>query len=187
MKQFFESFQLLSPSELDELVRHIQKRIIKKDEFLIKEGKICEEMMFVKSGIFRAFYSTEKGEEITYCLAFPGMVVTALSSFISGQPTQENFQAITDIELEVLPKSVMEKWYDTSANWLKVNKLLMEEEYMKLEKRAISLQKEGAKQRYEAMMLAYPKEINYVPLLFLASYLGVTPRHLSRLRKEFAH
>lgn len=184
MKQFFHSFRLLSHSELEELEQNIHKRTIPKDDFIIHEGKVCQEMMFVKSGIFRAFYLSEKGEEITYCLAFPGTVVTALSSFISGRPTEENFQAITDVDLEIIPKSIMDQWYAKSANWLRINKLLMEEEYMKLEQRTISLQKQDAKQRYETMMHSYPKEIKQVPLHFLASYLGVTLRHLSRLRKE---
>ncbi|MNL58771.1 hypothetical protein D3C87_1824370 [compost metagenome] len=110
--------------------------------------------------------------------------MSAFSSFISHKPTEENIQAIADTELLVLNKSDLLFLYENSSAWQNVGRFLTELQYVDLEKRIVSFQKDTAKQRYEKLLSNHSKYIKFIPLKYLASYLGITPRHLSRLRKE---
>jgi len=102
--------------------------------------------------------------------------MSAFSSFITQKPTEENIQAIMDTELLILKRSDMDMLYEKSSAWQKVGK----------EQRIVSFQKHTAKQRYETLIEQHSNYLKYIPLQFLATYLGITPRHLSRLRKEIS-
>ena len=186
MKSFFQQFFILSATELDQLDPLITKRTLKKGDFLIREGKICDEVVFIKKGILRSFYYSDKAEEITYCLTFPGNMMTAFSSFITGNPTEETIQALTDAELVVIKKENLEKLYQKSNAWLKLGKHLSELQYIGLENRIFGYQKYSAKKRYEELLAKQAEFIQNVPVQYLASYLNITPRHLSRLRREIS-
>jgi len=96
----------------------------------------------------------------------------------------ENVQAITPVRLLLLQKKDIAQISGTSTNWLKFEKLMAEKEYLELEKRVFSYQRESARERYGNLLLTRPEYIEQIPLKYLASYLGITPRHLSRLRAE---
>jgi len=184
MKAFFQQFGLLTAAELNQVDHFLTKRLLKKGEFLIQEGKICDEVVFVKSGILRSFYYSDKAEEITYCLTFPDNVMTAFSSLITGNPTEESIQALTDVEVIVINKQSLEKLYQSGNGWLKLGKHLTELQYIGLENRIFGYQKYSAKKRYEELLNNQAEFIQKIPVQYLASYLNITPRHLSRLRKE---
>ena len=112
--------------------------------------------------------------------------MTAYSSFITGQNTVENIQAITDVELLIIPKSTIDDLVKENANWIKFLKIVAEQQYIELEKRIFQLQKNSALQRYRDLITNQPEYIQHIPLQYLASYLGITQRHLSRIRKEIS-
>jgi CRP-like cAMP-binding protein len=157
---------------------------MQKGDFFVKEGKICQEVAFVVSGLFRSFYYTSNGEEVTYCFTFKNNFITAYSSFITQQKTQENIQAIEAIELLTISKQSIDTLEKTSANWLRFFKYMAEQEYVKMEKRIFLLQKESAETRYKDLMLNKSEYLHQIPLNYLASYLGITQRHLSRIRAK---
>lgn len=186
MKAFFEQLNMLTIDELDQIDNYITKRTLKKGDFLIREGKICDEVVFIRSGILRSFYLSDKGEEITYCLTFEGNMMTAFSSLITGKPTEESIQALTDVKLMAIKKIHLDALYQSATAWLKVGKYLTELQYVGLENRIFSYQKFSAKKRYEELMARQPGHILKIPVQYLASFLNITPRHLSRLRKEIS-
>jgi CRP-like cAMP-binding protein len=112
--------------------------------------------------------------------------MSAFSSFITQKPTEENIQAVVDSELLILKRSDMEMLYENSSAWQKVGRFLTEMQYVEMEQRTVSFQKHSAKQRYETLIEHHSHYIKFIPLQYLASYLGITPRHLSRLRKEIS-
>jgi len=186
MKLFFQQFNILTAAELDQIDRFLINRSLKKGDFLIREGKVCEEIVLVKSGILRSFYYSDKAEEITYCLTFPDNVMTAFSSFITGNPTEESIQALTDVELVVIKKENLEKLYQSGNAWLRLGKHMSELQYIGLENRIFSYQKYSARKRYEELLTKQSEFIRKIPIQYLASYLNITPRHLSRLRREIS-
>ena len=184
MTPYFRKLQRLTESELVVLENLTTSRKLRKGDFLIQEGEICSEIVLIKSGILRSFYINNNGDEITYCIAFENQLMSAYSSFITQNGTEENIQAICDTDLIVLQKRNLELLYYQSVNWQKVSRLLTELQYIELEKRIVSFQKQTAKQRYQKLIEEHSNYIKFIPLQYLASYLGISPRHLSRLRKN---
>lgn len=185
MIDFLASLQILNEEELQNLPDLLQEKTLKKNGFLIQPGQVASEIVFIKSGILRSYYIHLNGDEITNCITFAGELMSAYSSFISQAPTEESIQALVETELLVLGKEDLEKLYEQSSRWQNVGRLLSELQYMELEKRILSLQKQNAKQRYQQLLQNHPNYLKFIPQNHLASFLGISPRHLSRLRKEF--
>lgn len=184
MIDFFRSLNILSEEELALIVKLPKHKVLNHKDYLIKEGEVCNEITFVKSGILRSFYITSQGTETTNCIVFENGFMAAFSSYITQQPTEENIQAIGKVELMVLERTDLDWLYSQSTAWQNVGRILTEWQYVEMEKRVASFQKQSAKQRYETLLQKHSNYIKNVPLQYLASYLGITPRHLSRLRKE---
>ncbi|MEG0926912.1 Crp/Fnr family transcriptional regulator [Chryseobacterium sp.] len=183
---FFRSFNLFSESEIEEFLQLFELRKVNKNDYFIHEGERCREVAFIKSGIFRSFYLSDDGKDMTYCFRFPNTMMAAYSSFISGSLSKESMQAINDAELLVLKKESMDSIVQDDLNWTKFLKIIAEQEYLELEDRFFQLQRDSASQRYIALLKNYPDYIQKIPLQYLASYLGITQRHLSRIRKEIS-
>lgn len=184
VRQNLGQYAILTLEEIDHFLNLCEYKTLKKGDFFSKENTICNEIGFVLSGIFRSYYYSSEEEEITYCFIFQEHFITAYSSFISQDRTQESIQAITDIEMLVISREAVAKLEQSSTNWLRFLKFLAEQEYIKLERRVFMLQKEKAETRYKDLIENKPQFLQHIPLHYLASYLGVTQRHLSRLRKE---
>ncbi|ABG58398.1 Crp/Fnr family transcriptional regulator [Cytophaga hutchinsonii] len=182
MIEFLKSLQILSDNELQKINAVIKTKFLKKNGFLIKEGAVCDEIAWIKTGILRSYYSNVEGKETTKCIAFENELTAAYSSFITQEPTFENIHALCDSELLVLKRTDLYALYAGSAEWQNVGRILTELHYIDLEKRTVSFQKQTGKERYEALAAEHSKYIKFIPLKHLSSFLGITPRHLSRLR-----
>jgi CRP-like cAMP-binding protein len=181
---YFRSFNLFSDDEIEEFLQLFEIRKVHKNDYFIQEGERCREVGFIKSGIFRSFYISDDGKDMTYCFRFPNTMIAAYSSFISGCLSKENMQAINDAELLILKKEKMDTLVQDNLNWTKFLKIIAEQEYLELENRFFQLQRDTATQRYTSLIKNYPDYIQKIPLQYLSSYLGITQRHLSRIRKE---
>lgn len=185
IKLFLESFNILTDIEINDFIKLLTHKPFKKFEHFIKEGETCKHVAFVVSGSLRSYYNSDKDKEITYCITFPNSLMTAYSSFLTAQPTQENIQAITETELLIIQKSKFEILVQQNPNWIYFLKTIAEQQYIELEKRIFQLQKSDAAKRYADLMKNQPEYIQKIPLQYLASYLGISQRHLSRIRKGF--
>jgi len=181
---YFNSFNLFTNDEIELAIKESSIVTINKNENFIAEGELVNKVGFLKSGIIRSYYYSSTDEEVTYCFQFPGEFVTAYSSYISGNPSKENMQAINDCELIVFNKNSIDKWVKDSYNWLFFLKNIAEQQYIHLERRIFQLQKETALNRYKDLLTHHKEYVQKIPLQFLASYLGISQRHLSRLRKQ---
>ena len=184
IKSYFKSFNILTDDEIEDFIELSVKKNLKKTDYFIREDETCREVAFVLSGILRSYYVTNKGEEITHCITYPNNLITAYSSFITGQSTPENIQAISAVELIVVRKNTIDDLALKNPNWVKFLKVVAEQQYVELEKRIFQLQKSNAAQRYSDLLKNQPAYIQHIPLHYLASYLGITQRHFSRIRKE---
>jgi CRP-like cAMP-binding protein len=184
LRHFLQSFNILTDIEIDDFLQLSTYKIFKKAEYFIKEGETCKQVAFVLTGSLRSYYTSDKDEEVTYCITFPNSLMTAYSSFLTAKPTQENIQAITETELLIIQKSKFEVLVQQNPNWIYFLKTIAEQQYIELEKRIFQLQKSDAAKRYADLMKNQPEYIQKIPLQYLASYLGISQRHLSRIRKE---
>ncbi len=182
MKDYLRSLEILSEKDLSLLEGKTYERRIPKDGFFIREGKVSQEVAFIKSGEFRSYYYSSSGEEVTHCILLPNSFMTAYSSFITNEESQESIQALSDAELVCISKESVLELEEQSVSWLKLSKLIAQQEYINLEKRLFLLQKETAETRYAHLIATQPELLQLVSLEQLSSYLGITPRHLSRIR-----
>ncbi|REE07811.1 CRP-like cAMP-binding protein [Winogradskyella pacifica] len=187
MRSYLETFNVLTANEIDLFEKKVVLKKLNKGEFFIKEGQTCKEVGFVTSGLFRSFYHSSSEEEVTYCFTFSNSFVSAYSSFLSQNKTVENIQALTDIEILTISRNEILKLEQSSTNWLRFFKLIAEQEYIKMEKRIFLLQKETAEKRYRDLLINQPEFLQLIPLNLLSSYLGITQRHLSRIRKSISN
>ena len=183
MRKYLKSFNILSNDEIDSFETKVIHKNLKKGDFFIQEDNTCKEVAFVISGLFRSFYYSSSKEEVTYCFTFSNSFVSAYSSFLSQTKTVENIQALTAIELLTISRDEILKLENSNTNWLKFFKFIAEQEYIKMEKRIFILQKESAEKRYQDLLTNDPEYLQLIPLNYLSSYLGITQRHLSRIRK----
>ncbi|GHC66249.1 Crp/Fnr family transcriptional regulator [Ulvibacter litoralis] len=184
IKEYLESFNIFSSSEIDEVIQFGHYHTYKKGEFFIKEGQISKDIAFINSGILRSFYYSISDNQITYCLSFPESFVTAYTSYISQEKSGISIQTLSATELFIIPKMYMDKLVKKNANWLLFQKQIAERYFMALEQRVFEYQKEKAENRYANLVKSRPEYIKQIPLQYLASYLGITQRHLSRIRAQ---
>ena len=184
LKTFIASFNLLSIDEITEALQYFELKNFKKGEPLIQAGKTCNWIAFINSGLIRNFYTSSKDEEVTYCITFANTFISAYSSFITGKPTFENIEALADTEVLLIHRKAFKTLVESNHNWLKFSNHFAEQSYVLMENRLIALQKESADKRYRDLMANHPKLLKEVPLKHIASYLGITQRHLSRLRRQ---
>lgn len=162
----------------------LTERILENKEMLISEGTVANQIVWIKQGVLRSYFLTEEGEERTYCITFDESMMTAMTSFISGQPTKENIQSIGTTSIYTLPKAEVDRLCENNIQWTMFFKQLLEEQFMELEEKLLDIQRLDAKARYVKLLDKHPHYIQHISGIYLASFLNISTRHLSRIRKE---
>lgn len=186
MEDYLKQFGLFSEKEIDYFLSFGKDTTLSKGEYFIQEGEVAGRIGYIKSGLLRSFYYSSKSDEVTYCFSFPDELIAGYSSIITREATKENIQALTPCEVTVFPKRVLDDLVEKKESWLRFAKLIAEMHYVSLEERFFLLQKETALTRYQKLLENQAEYLQKIPLGYLASYLGVSQRHLSRLRKQIS-
>ena len=159
---------------------------ISRGELFIEQGKVCDQVAFVVSGKLRNFYFDEAGNEVTCYFVSTNNFVSAFSSFLTNAPTHENISALEDTLLRTISKKDLEALCELVPKMQIFRRVIAENLFITMEKRIMMLQSLSAHERYEKMIKENREILLSVPLQYTASFLGITPQHLSRLRKELA-
>ena len=179
---FFEQYGKISPEALAQLKSKLKSNTVKKGKTLLKQGQICSQIYFIQKGCLRLYYIT--GEvEITVWFSFEDNSAIELSSFLSGQPTQYFIEAIEDTEYLSLNKSDLQNLYKSHPEMETIMRSFWEDVILNLLQRFTALQKDTAETRY-LNLAGQPKYLQRIPQKYLASYIGVTPTSLSRIRRN---
>lgn len=156
--------------------------ILKKNDIWLKENTVCEHLGFITEGMCRYFYTNDNGDEVTRWVSIENEFTTSLGSLIRKIRTRENIQAISPAKILVAQKEDWEAFCKdhefARIFWSKA----IEGYLIGMEERVYSLIALNAKHRFENLRYNYPWLVKNVPDKYLASILGIKPRHLSRLR-----
>ena len=183
-RQFIENYTTLPDSDWATISQCFEKRIIEKDEILLAEGTICKHLYFLESGLLRYFINKD-GNDITKFFTEAPYCFTSQVSFTAQKPTKENIQAI---EKSIVWQTTLIKTDELLElkSWNTfVCKLIQEVQFF-TEEILQEIQTETAENRYKKMIETNPALLQRIPLQHLASFLGIAPQSLSRIRKKIA-
>lgn len=183
---FKKHIQQLVPifdKEFEETMIFFKEQTLKKGDFFVQEGKVCRQIAFINKGILRTYYLNEKGEETTSCFCTENNFTTSYKSFILQNASILSIQAMEETELLIIDYIDLQKLYGISPIWQNVGRVFAEKEYIVMEQYASSLNIETAKEKYLRLFKEQPQIIQKAPVSYIASYLGITTRTLSRIRK----
>jgi CRP/FNR family transcriptional regulator, anaerobic regulatory protein len=156
---------------------------IQKGDYLLKTGKRCDQLHFIRSGLLR-IYAKDEDKEVTQWISTKGYFSTDLSSFIFDVPARWNIQALTDTDLFSISKTDYRKIGTIVPQWPELEKLFLVKCFTILEDRIFSHLSMLAEERYQLFFDKNPELFNLVPLQYIASMLGMTPETFSRIRKK---
>jgi CRP-like cAMP-binding protein len=161
----------------------LTSKIILPKTLLVKEGAISEEIFFIKQGSIRAWYNAE-GADITLQFFFEGDSVTALESFLNNVPSNINIETLEQSEVYILKKSDFLKYIEADAvfkDWFYKTAI---EKLLTHTNRLLSLLRHKPFNRYQELLSESPLIFQRIPQHYIASYLGITPVSLSRIRNR---
>ncbi|WP_310555968.1 Crp/Fnr family transcriptional regulator [Flavobacterium sp.] len=178
-----KSFVALSQEDEEAFIKILEIKKYAKKEFILEEGQVCDKIFFINSGCARDFFNID-GEEKVVEFFFENKWFTDYNSFLTGQPTFENVQAIELCEVVHFRKSDVEKLYVTNPVFEKVGRVLAEEAIISLMNLIGMKTNQDPEERYINLLKQRPELFERVPQHFIASYLGLQPQSLSRIRKR---
>ncbi|MGD1894304.1 MAG: Crp/Fnr family transcriptional regulator [Cyclobacteriaceae bacterium] len=157
---------------------------MQKGDYLATEGEFAKKLAFVESGVLRAYYRSPKGEEFNKIFFVNPAIVGAYSSLITGQQNMINIECLTDCALLQTNFSRILALYEEHPMVERLNRVIAEDFFVKKERREMSLVMNDASERYAMFQQQYPELENQVAQYHIASYLGITPTQLSRIRAK---
>ncbi len=183
LHQTLSKFGKVSKEEILAVADKLKVLNLKKNEYFVKEGEIANYVAFVRSGYLRIYFNHE-GEESTRDISSINSFVTAFASFIAKTPSFEVVRAITKCELLIIHRNDLNWLYKQFPALGSIGRRIMEEMFVRMQKRMYSLLTLNAETRYRNLIKEKPDFLQNIPLQFIASYLGITSQSLSRLRRS---
>jgi CRP-like cAMP-binding protein len=184
-------FVLLPDRDSQLLENELNFKSYRVGDKILQEGSICKNIIFIVSGKARSFFINHEGQEFTWNFhfndadsKFENYFLLDYNSFLSQKPTYLTFEVIEDIKVISLNFDDMQKVIVNSAVLQNVLSVMSSIAYQTVHKRAFSLLTQNAKERYLHLLNDEPYLLNKFQHYLIASYLGIAPQSLSRLRKE---
>jgi len=187
MEELLTYINTISPIEentvdaLRELFKPLQ---LKKNEFFVKAGNHAQEIGFLKKGVVRAFFLNQEGKEYNKQFFVAPSIIGAYSSLLTKQPTKIAQQAVTDCEILVANYDDLEKGYNQFHDLERLGRKIAEFYFLEKEQKEIEMALLDADKRYVIMQKKFPKIESILPQYYIASYLGISPTQLSRIRRK---
>ncbi|MEY5047877.1 MAG: hypothetical protein RLZZ175_1236 [Bacteroidota bacterium] len=187
MQQLIEVIRQMicvSDAEVQHFTQMLTLKNVKKNEVLSLPDTISNEIFFIKKGIVRVKIIDKEGTEHTIHFAMENQFIADYSSFIQKVPSFYTLQTLEDTELLVLPRAAVEWGFQNMLEGQKLGRLIAEYYYIYQDQRIKNTYALTPKQRYDSISQVFPNIHNRAPQHMIASYLGITPVHLSRLKKQ---
>ena len=169
---------------IDHMASFFEPMHLKKNEYLVEVGKKCRYIVFINSGVMRNYRFDDEGNEIVKYMTCNGDFNTVYQHFIKQERSLEYIQAVTDCDLMAIDFPRFNQLKNESEAFRTMTEQLLAEGLTCKEERLVSYLTEDAQKRYENLMREQPLIVQYSPMQFVASYLGITRETLSRIRNK---
>lgn len=185
LKQYCQQFVNLTTDELALLDTYFVPRQVRRHDFLLQEGHICDFIAFVNEGILRHFHTIE-GVEKTCDFSFRTSFVTDFTSFTHGLPSMYSLQALEPTQVVLIKKENLIRLYQQCPKFETIGRLMAELVAHRATQIAMSLSSEKPQERYKNLLKKHPDLFQNVQQKFIANFLGISPESLSRIRRRIA-
>ena len=175
---------LLSDEEANLLVAKLEVRKVKRKQWLVTPGDHCQSEHYINKGCFRAYCIDEDGTEHITKLSTEDWWITDIQSYLSGEPARLYVEALEDGEVIVFKKNVLEELYEAIPQLNKYFRLLYQLALVNNQRRIFQTISSTAEEHYTQFLQQHPNLDQRVPQYMIASYLGITPEFLSKIRKR---
>lgn len=173
--------------EEEELCRNFfTPRKLRKKQYLLQQDDVCRYTAFVEKGVLRAYTVDDKGYEHIVQFAVEGWWISDMYSFLTGDPSTYNIEALEECELLLLTKNSNEELLTKIPKMERYFRILTQNALIAIQRRMVGALSKTAEEKYNQLLQIYPHLLQRVPQHMIASYLGVTPETLSRVRKQIA-
>ena len=175
----------LDEQEQNYFLSLLQEKKLLRKEFLLHESEVCEHSAFVLSGCLRAYSIDEHGVEHILQFAPRNWWITDMFSLLSGKAAQLNIDALEDSEVLLLSKTNQELLYERVPKFERYFRILIQNSSVASRQRVLDNLELSAKERFAKFCNTYPSLINSLPQKQIASYIGVTPEFMSKMKAEY--
>lgn len=180
-RELARRYSTMTHDELDVLESILVPMKFQKGEIILKEGDVCKHIYWVVKGLVRQFYF-KNGKELTEYMAAENTICMSIESLFKEEPSHQQMQAIEPTIIMAMPKDKLEKEAVRNVNIQMLYRKILEESLILSQVHADMLRFESAQERYSKLVKRSPQLILRAPLVYIASYLQMTPETLSRVR-----
>jgi CRP-like cAMP-binding protein len=183
IRQVITQMIRVSEEELATFLAQTINKKFKRNEILSRPGSIPNEIFFISKGLVRVVITDRKGAEHSIHFALENQFIADYSHFMQKEHSIYTLQALEETEVCILPRTAIEWGYTNLQEGQKMGRLIAEFYFIYQDNRIKNMYARSPKERYEGITEVFPNIHNRVPQHMIASYLGISPVHLSRLKK----
>jgi len=186
---FFQEFNkkvALTQEEQEVIKKHLTPKKLRKKQYLLQEGDVCKFIAFIEKGALRQYSLDDNGNERIIQFALEGWTISDLYSFLTSEIATYHIDALEDSELVLISKSAHEELLLKVAKYETYTRLQITGAYIAMQKRLTSIISSSLEERYSNFTALYPNIVQRVPQHMIASYMGLQPETLSRIRRRIS-
>lgn len=176
----------LNDLEISRFTAILTNRKIKKKHLLLQAGEVCKTENFIIKGLLRAYTIDKRENEHNLMFGMEDWWISDLYSFITSSPSTMNIEALEDTEVFCIDKESLDNLYVSIPKFERVMRLLFQNAFVAQQQRILAAISQTAEERFSDFIKRYPALEQRVPQTMIASYLGMTPETLSRIRKQWS-
>jgi CRP-like cAMP-binding protein len=184
LKNYIQKETKINPLDIEYISTHFHPKLAHRNEILVNHSEVCQELYFINKGMLRIFNLNSEGTEISRFFAFEYMFCTALPSFIDQKPAGEYLQSIEKSELLVCPRAEFYELINQFPEFDRLYRKILELGFITSQKRIYGFQGFNALEKVQWTIKNQPEILQRISNKMAASYLGISPSTLSRVKSR---
>lgn len=185
IRRYLDEYVKLTDEEWELFSSKLQKVNFPKKTILLSKGEVENHLSFVTKGIVR-YYIEKKDQQFTFGFAFDQEFACAYDSFLTRTPSRYYVESMKDVEIWRITFDDLQTAYEMTENGNAIGRALAEKLYLYKVGREFSSNHETAEERYRRLIQVKPHYLQHIPLQYIASYIGITPQTLSKIRRQIS-